>query len=288
MTIQTKEQSYDPVCGIHLEGEEEVIEYEYEGVSYGFCSSWCAGRFKGDLKRYMGEPMIRMRGVTKLFGEGDGITHILRGVDINIWEGDFISIVGASGSGKSTVLNLIGNLDRANEGTITIRGRDIATFSDEERGALRSKTFGFVFQQYNLIPWLSVLENTLLPIIFAGKGMSAHENALRARLDTIGLSHRLHHRPAQLSGGEQQRVALVRALANDPDAILGDEPTGNLDSETGKNILKILRDLNKNEKKTLIVVTHDISIAELADHVILLKDGRVIRNNITVRTGSAH
>lgn len=283
-----QETRYDPVCGIRLEdGEPEVVR-NIDGVARHFCSNACATRFEKNPKRYDGEPIIRMRGVVKTFGSGDAQTRVLRGVDLNIWEGDFISIVGASGSGKSTVLNVIGNLDRVTSGVLTVRGRDIATFSDEERAALRAKTFGFVFQQYNLIPWLTVLQNTLLPVIFSGKGRRSQEEALRERLASIDMSHRLNHVPSQLSGGEQQRVALVRALANDPDVVLGDEPTGNLDSETGKKILSILRDLNANHKKTLIIVTHDASIAALADHTIVLKDGRVVRNDAEHRAAATH
>lgn len=281
--MHVRERIFDPVCGIALEPDETVVEHAVEGHTLFFCSEWCRDRFKKDPTRYSGTPIIQMRGVHKTFGKGTGATHVLRGVDLNIWEGDFVSIVGASGSGKSTVLNLIGNLDKATEGEIRIRGKAITQMADEERAQLRSHTFGFVFQQYNLIPWLSALENAMVPTIFAGEGRSARLQALRERFASIDLEHRLHHRPFQLSGGEQQRVALVRALANDPDIILGDEPTGNLDSKTGEKILQILRDLNADNNKTLVIVTHDQNIAEMADHTIVLKDGRVVRNHTARR-----
>lgn len=288
MKTENKEPLHDPVCGLRLSEGDEVISREHAGASFRFCGTWCAERFDKKPERYLGEPVVKMRGVIKTFGEGEAATHVLRGVDLNIWEGDFVSLVGASGSGKSTVLNLIGNLDRVTAGEVRIRGRDISTLSDEERAELRSKTFGFVFQQYNLIPWLTALENAILPVIFAGKGRRTAEAQLRERFASIDLAHRIDYPPFKLSGGEQQRVALLRAIANNPDIILGDEPTGNLDSKTGEKILQILRDLNANEKKTLIIVTHDSSIAQMADHTIVLKDGRVVRNHTAQRGVYAH
>lgn len=209
---------------------------------------------------------------------GTVTTDVLRGVDLEIFEGDFLAIVGASGSGKSTLLNMIGLLDLQTSGKIFLKGHDVAHMSDDQRADLRSKVFGFVFQQYNLIPWLSAFENVTLPLIFARKKID--EAQISEQSKSIGLGERMHHRPFELSGGEQQRVALMRALSNDPDIIIGDEPTGNLDSETGHRILDMLIDLNKMKKKTLIIVTHDASIAKRADKVIILKDGLIIKHQL--------
>ncbi len=196
-----------------------------------------------------------------------------------IWEGDFVAIMGSSGSGKSTALNIIGLLDRPTSGQIFLNGRNVSLLNDDKRAELRSKTFGFVFQQYNLIPWLTAYENTTLPLIFSGKKID--EEKIKARFQEIGLKERLTHRPFELSGGEQQRIALLRALANDPKIILGDEPTGNLDSVMGNKILEMLINLNKTQKKTLIIVTHDSDIAKKADRIIIFKDGQAIRDNLS-------
>ena len=262
-----------PVCGVTL--GSEMVRRDVDGVARQFCSERCAECFVQSPTRYRGEPAIRLRGIHKTFGVGEGMTPVLRGVDCTIWEGEFVSIVGASGSGKSTLLNMIGLLDHPTSGDIYIEGTHVAEFSDEERAGIRAKTFGFVFQQYNLIPWLSVLENAMLPVLFSGSGR-AREVLLRQRLADVGLAHRVTHTPSQLSGGEQQRAALIRAIANDPDIILGDEPTGNLDSETGAKVMEVLKHLHTVEHKTLIIVTHDATIAGLADRTIVLKDGRVL------------
>jgi ABC-type lipoprotein export system ATPase subunit len=208
---------------------------------------------------------------------GDTEVRVLRGINLHIWEGDFVSIIGASGSGKSTLLNMLGLLDKPTGGKIFMRGRDISDIADEAAAALRTQTFGFVFQQYNLIPWLTAFENASLPLMFAGHDHK--EEALLARFKEMGLAERMDHRPTALSGGEQQRVALIRALANDPLIILGDEPTGNLDSATGQRLLELLIDLNRRMGKTLVVVTHDKDIAEMADEIITVKDGLMVRDH---------
>jgi len=260
-----------------LTGLPDLMTGEWNGTNVSFCGEGCRQRFFENPSKFQGEPLIKLRAVEKVFHLGLVEVPVLRGFDINIWEGDFVSIIGASGSGKSTVLNLIGLLDRPTRGTIFYKGSDVAIFSDEERAEFRSKTFGFVFQQYNLIPWLTAYENATLPLIFANRASLVEK--LENMSIRLGLKERLTHRPFELSGGEQQRTALLRALANDPAVILGDEPTGNLDSETGKNILNILIELNRNEKKTLIIVTHDASIAEMADEIITVKDGRMLRDH---------
>lgn len=269
------ELAYCAVCGIQLVAMPVVRKIADRQAT--FCSDICADRFQQEPVRYAGEPVLRVRGLHKSFGSGEAETPVLRGIDLTVWEGEFVSIVGASGSGKSTLLNMIGMLDRPTRGDIYIEGKHSAEFSDEERAGIRAQTFGFVFQQYNLIPWLSVIENAMLPALFSGRG-KARESALRQRLVDVGLKHRIGHLPSHLSGGEQQRAALVRAIANDPDIILGDEPTGNLDSETGAKVLEVLKHLHSIERKTLIIVTHDATIAGLADRTIVLKDGRVLEH----------
>jgi ABC-type lipoprotein export system ATPase subunit len=201
---------------------------------------------------------------------------VLKGLYLNIWEGDFVVIVGPSGSGKSTTLNMVGLLDTPTSGRIMHKGNDITQLNEDERARMRSKTFGFVFQQYNLIPWLTANENALLPLIFAAQ--ETNEKMLKHFFDEMLLKDRMEHRPSELSGGEQQRIALLRALVNDPAILLGDEPTGNLDSITGGRILEILIDLHKVHKKTLLIVTHDLNIAKMADQIIAFKDGRLVRN----------
>lgn len=272
-----KDEIRDAVCGMDLSGLPDLTVADWEGKSFSFCGEGCHARFFDDPKKFQGEPLIKFRGVEKIFHLGVVDVPVLRGLDLNIWDGDFVSIIGASGSGKSTVLNLIGLLDRPTNGSIFFRGGSLGLLSDDARTVFRSKTFGFVFQQYNLIPWLTAYENVALPLIFA-EGKVLLEK-LVAMFERLGLKDRMTHRPFELSGGEQQRTALLRALANDPLVILGDEPTGNLDSETGKNILELLVELNRKEKKTLVIVTHDPSIAEMADEIITIKDGRMLRDH---------
>ncbi|MBI4992029.1 MAG: ATP-binding cassette domain-containing protein [Candidatus Harrisonbacteria bacterium] len=255
----------------------DLITIIRKGKSVYFCSGGCGGRFKKNPEKFLGEPLIRLSAVWKVFNTGKAETMALQGLDLHVWEGDFVSIIGASGSGKSTALNMIGLLDRPTSGKIFFKGKDISLFSDEERAELRSSVFGFVFQQYNLIPWLTAYENVILPLVFAGTKID--ESRLEANFREAGLKERMTHRPFELSGGEQQRTALLRALANDPKIILGDEPTGNLDSATGNKILEMLVNLNKIQKKTLIIITHDADIAGKADQVITLKDGRLVRNH---------
>ncbi len=279
--ISRKDKKIDIVCGMDLEEYSDLAQISHKGgISY-FCGKECEKKFKENPDKFNGTPLIKLTNVWKVFNLGGTETKVLRGLSINIWEGDFVVIVGPSGSGKSTALNMIGLLDRPTSGKIFLNGKNISLAKDDERAEFRSKTFGFVFQQYNLIPWLTAYENATLPLIFSGKKIE--EKKISASFEKIGLSDRKLHRPFELSGGEQQRVALLRALVNSPEIILGDEPTGNLDSVTGDKILKILIDLNKINKKTLIVVTHDVSIAKKADQVIAFKDGRLVRDHRTHR-----
>lgn len=277
MTTQNTQTKTDLVCGMDLSGYEDIPEFAHDGNTFYFCGAHCEGRFQKNPERFQGEPLIKLNKVRKVFNAGVLETQVLRGLDLHIWEGDFVAIIGQSGSGKSTALNMIGLLDRPTSGNIFLKGNDISQLREEERAELRSKTFGFVFQQYNLIPWLTAFENTTLPLIFSGRKIETDK--IEARFEEMGLKERMTHRPFELSGGEQQRTALLRALANEPEIILGDEPTGNLDSATGNKILEVLINLNKVNKKTLVIVTHDSDIAAQADQVIAFKDGRLVRDH---------
>lgn len=230
------------------------------------------------------EPTIlRANGLRKTFRMGDSSLMVLKNVDLAVREGEFVAIEGRSGSGKSTLLHLLGALDIPDEGRIEFQGRDIASVSGAERSVLRNTQFGFVFQFYHLLPELNVTENTLLAsmIQYTTLRFRAKQAELRTRagnvLQQLGLSHRLKHKPAQLSGGERQRVAIARALMNSPRVLFADEPTGNLDAETGKQIMNVLEKLHREQKQTIVMVTHDRTIAKQADRILVLKDGRLDR-----------
>ena len=216
--------------------------------------------------------MIQLRGVSKTVMSGDRPLTILHPLDIAIPTGQFVAIVGPSGSGKSTLLGLLAGLDAPTSGEITVDGSDITTLSEDRLAKLRGEKIGFVFQFFHLVPSLTALENIQVPMEIAGRrDASARGKSL---LDEVGLADRGHHYPSQLSGGEQQRVAIARALANDPPILLADEPTGNLDSATGRYILDLLLGVHRSRKTTLILVTHDAELAALADERIVLRDGR--------------
>lgn len=276
--LEENGKKYDAVCGMYLDDMPDLKTVFHNQSEYHFCGEGCAKRFEKTPERFLGNPLIKIRDLCKNFGIGESQTKVLKDINLNIWEGDSLAIIGASGSGKSTLLNMIGLLDTPSSGTIFIRDREIGTLNSEDRALLRAKTFGFVFQQYNLIPWLSVYDNIALPMIFAGADSRVDSSAIKKSVEQVGLSHRITHRPYELSGGEQQRVAFLRALANDPEVIIGDEPTGNLDSKTGNEILDMLTEQNVNRKKTLVIVTHDIDIAEKAHEIVVIKDGQTIRD----------
>lgn len=271
MKFSAYDRDHDIVCGISITRASHRIEVIYKRKKYIVCSPVCAKRFRMHPAKFFCTPLIQLTDVWKIFKTGTVETRVLQNVDIRIWPGDFVALVGASGSGKSTALNMIGLLDRPTSGQVFIQGKDASTFSEQERALLRSETFGFIFQQYNLIPWLTAYENVVLPRIFAD--LPIKKESMEAEFDRVGLLQQMHQRPTVLSGGEQQRTALIRALATNPPIILGDEPTGNLDSITGKKILERLVDLHHREGRTLIVVSHDKEIAKLADYVVTLKDG---------------
>lgn len=220
-------------------------------------------------------PIIQLRGVTKSIQTATHRVDILRGIDLDVARGEFAAVMGASGSGKSTLLGLLAGLDSPTAGSIRIDGEEIAGLSEDKLAAIRSRKIGFVFQSYQLIPTLTAEENVLLPAELAGELNGAVARA-RSLLDTVGLDERREHYPVQLSGGEQQRVALARAFMLQPPILLADEPTGNLDSTNGRQVLDLLERLNRQEGTTLILVTHDRELASHARRVVVLRDGAVV------------
>jgi len=220
--------------------------------------------------------VIVLKEVWKVYKMGDVRVNALQGLNLDIYEGEFVSIVGPSGSGKSTSMNMIGCLDIPTKGHIYLYGQDIAHLHESDLAQIRGKRIGFVFQKFNLITTLTALENVMLPMMFQNVPREAAEKRARELLTKVGLADRLHHRPNEMSGGQQQRVSIARALANNPDIILADEPTGNLDSESGNMVLKMLQQLHK-EGKTLILVTHEMELADKAQRKCLLKDGKVVK-----------
>ena len=219
--------------------------------------------------------LIELKDVYKIYPMGDETVHALDGVSLSIDQGEFVAIVGSSGSGKSTAMNIIGCLDVPTSGTYHLGGVDVSTMDDDQQAEIRNKMLGFIFQQYNLIPKLSVLENVELPLLYAGVPAEERRNRAIHSLERVGLADKRKHLPSQLSGGQQQRVSIARALAGSPSVILADEPTGALDSRTGREVLGFLKKLNR-EGDTVVLITHDNSIAVRADRIIRLQDGRII------------
>ena len=219
---------------------------------------------------------LKLESVTREYTLGKSIVRALRGLDLSVSKGEIVAIMGPSGSGKSTLLHILGALDTPTEGSAQIERTDLAELKERQLARLRGKKIGFVFQTFNLSQTLSAQMNVELPMIF--QGVHKAERAKRARqlLDKVGLGDRVRHRPSELSGGEQQRVAIARALANDPEIILADEPTGNLDTESGQPILELLKKLSHEDGKTVILVTHDPEAAAIADRIVRLRDGKVM------------
>ncbi|UCB59297.1 MAG: ABC transporter ATP-binding protein [Thermoplasmatales archaeon] len=218
--------------------------------------------------------VIITKKLNKIYGSQDTIVHALQNINISIIRGDYISIIGPSGSGKSTFMNMVGCLDQPTSGKLFIDNVDISKLNDNQLAKIRREKIGFIFQKYNLLPTLNAVENVALSMSFAGIGFYERINRSRELLDMVGLSHRLNHKPSELSGGEQQRVAIARAISNKPSIILADEPTGNVDSKSGSKILDILEDINK-QGNTVIIVTHDHSVAKRAKWIIRINDGVV-------------
>ena len=218
--------------------------------------------------------LIDIRDIYKIYNPGENEVRALDGVSLSIAHGEFVAIIGQSGSGKSTLMNMLGCLDVPSSGEYYLNGADVSRMKDDELSDIRNKEIGFIFQGFNLIPNLTAIENVELPLIYRGIGKAERHELATQALEMVGLSHRIHHKPAEMSGGQQQRVAIARAIAAKPPVILADEPTGNLDSRSSKEILQILRELH-TLGRTVILITHDNEIASQADRVIRIRDGRV-------------
>ena len=221
------------------------------------------------------EHLIELRDVYKIYQMGDEAVHALDGISLTVDPGEFVAIVGSSGSGKSTAMNIIGCLDVPTSGTYYLGGRDVSAMNDDQQAEIRNKMLGFIFQQYNLIPKLTVQENVELPLLYAGVGAQERRSRATEALERVGLAEKHRNLPSQLSGGQQQRVSIARALAGHPSLILADEPTGALDSRTGREVLGFLQKLNR-EGDTVVLITHDNSIAVRARRIVRLQDGRII------------
>jgi len=227
--------------------------------------------------RVADEPLIQLRGIRKVYGEGPTAFQALKGVDLDIRRGDFVAVMGPSGSGKSTTMNILGCLDVPSAGTFLFRGHHIETLNRDQRALLRRRYLGFVFQGFNLLARTSALENVELPLLYRGDEKKARRDAAMAALDKVGLADWWDHTPGELSGGQQQRVAIARAIVTSPDVLLADEPTGNLDSERSVEIMQLLTGLNRDSGITVLMVTHEPDMAAFAHTIVHFKDGLVDR-----------
>ena len=226
----------------------------------------------------MSEAIVELKGAVKEYVNGALRVTAMRGVDLRIDRGEYAVIMGSSGSGKSTCLNILGCLDRLSKGTYLLGGEDVSDLSDDQLSEIRSKRLGFIFQSYNLIPQLNVLENIEVPLFYQGVPESIARVSAEKLAARMGLSSRLKHKPMELSGGQQQRVAIARSLINRPSILMADEPTGNLDSRTSREVMQLCRELNEEENLTLVVVTHDPEIARHSKRIIVLRDGLVVED----------
>lgn len=225
----------------------------------------------------MGREVIRVENVSKVYDMGRVQVRALDGVSLSVEKGHFISIMGPSGSGKTTLLDVLSALLRPTSGEVYVNGRPISAMDDNQLATVRGKTIGFVFQTFNLIPRMTALENVMLPLWFAGKQIDERKKIAEKTLREVGLGDRMNHRPNELSGGQRQRVAIARALATNPDVIVADEPTGNLDSVSGDQILEIIRELNEKQGKTVLMVTHESDVAKMAHKTLFLRDGKIVK-----------
>lgn len=219
--------------------------------------------------------IIEAKEIKKSFHDGEIATHVLHGLSFSVRKGEFVAIMGPSGSGKSTLLHVLGLLDAPSSGEYHLKGKNILSYSEEELARIRNGELGFVFQVFNLLARTSVLENIKLPLLYSGVPEGEWDGKARDAAEAVGLSHRLEHTPGELSGGERQRVAIARALVNDPEIIFADEPTGNLDSKSGKAVMSIIQKLNEERGKTIILITHETMTAEHAERIIRVMDGRI-------------
>ncbi len=220
-------------------------------------------------------PLIQAENLVKIYRMGPVEVPALRGISLEIQQGEYVAIMGPSGSGKSTLMHILGCLDRPTSGSYRLEGQEVGQLDEDQRAEIRKRRVGFVFQQFNLLPRLTVLENVEVPLVYLGKPPRDRRRRAQELLERVGLAHRAHHRPTEISGGEAQRVAIARALANDPALILADEPTGNLDTRTGQEILALFRELHR-EGRTVVVVTHDPEVAQEAERIIYLRDGKIV------------
>ena len=222
------------------------------------------------------EVVIELRDVWKTYRMGSNKVHALRGLNLKVKKGEFLSIMGPSGSGKSTAMNMVGCLDTPSKGKIFLSGKDISKLSESDLAQIRGKKIGFIFQKFNLINTMTAKENVTLPLIFQNVSELKRERVAAKFLDLVGLKHRMNHTPNELSGGQQQRVAIARALSNSPEVILADEPTGNLDSQSGSTVMDFLKKLHKEQNTTIVLVTHDEKVASEAERTVFLKDGLIV------------
>lgn len=227
----------------------------------------------------MSESLIRLDNVWKIYKLGELELPVLRGINLEINPGSFVTIMGPSGSGKSTLMYLLGLLDSPSRGKVFLQDQDTSFFLEDKLAEVRGKKIGFIFQQFNLLQNLTALENVMLPMIFQGVAESRRREKATELLESVNLGKRIKHKPAEMSGGEQQRIAIARSLANDPEILIADEPTGNLDSSTGKTVMEILTKLHRGQKKTIIVVTHDPNIARYSQNIVHIQDGQIAANH---------
>jgi len=233
-------------------------------------------------------PLIETKNLSMIYKGEDVETVALDGVTFNVEKGEFVAIMGHSGSGKSTLLHILGFLDKHTGGEYRFDGKTIDDYSGDEIARVRNQKMGFIFQAFNLLPRTSVLENVKLPLMYSGVPQAQWENLSLKAIESVGLSHRVHHEPSQLSGGEKQRVAIARALVNNPQVIFADEPTGNLDSKSGKNIMEIIQSLNEDKGHTVILITHETYTAEHAQRIITLSDGQIEKDVKVEHRHEAH
>lgn len=234
--------------------------------------------------------IVSLQNVSRLYKVGDEEVHALRGVTLDVFAGEYLSIMGPSGSGKSTLFNMVGGLDLPTTGTVTVRGVKLHELSRQEQARLRNRCIGYIFQSYNLVPVMTALQNVSLPMLLGGMDIAAASKKAADLLGAVGLGERLHHRPEELSGGQQQRVAIARSFANDPSIILADEPTGNLDTRTGEEIINYLSRLSRDRGVTIISATHDHKMLSVSDRVVTIRDGQIakieLRSELNIQVGS--